>query len=207
MRKFNAVYKEKQAISEQIIEEKLLGEFKQVYSGLLEQYEISDFKKLDSDSQVAFLRELNEYWTEEKGLSERGVNFLQNKSALLTEDSTSLQKKSYLKNKATALIAETLRQSDIKGQLYEVLDGMFKDTKSEDLGGVLPTDEITGSILESFGSALQDLMTEIVYEISPDEEINEEEADDEAAEWISKAGFKNKKKDKEEKKDKKKVKS
>jgi len=121
---------------------------------------------------VAFLRELNEYWTEEEGLSGKGAKFLKTKSAMLTESSTSLQKKSYLKNKATTVISEVLRQSDVKTKLYSILDEMYKSTGSKEIGEVLPTDAITGTILESFGTALQDLMTEMVYELSP-EDINE----------------------------------
>jgi hypothetical protein len=181
MRKFNAVFKEKQTISEKVLEERLLNEFKEVYSGLLEQYETPDFKVLDADTQVAFLRELNEYWTEEEGLSKKGETFLKTKSALLTEASTQLQKKSYLRNKATAVISEALRQAGMKDKLYGVLDEMYKSTKSGELTDVLPTDAITGTILESFGAALQDLMTEIVYEISPEEEINENKKNPKAA--------------------------
>jgi len=175
MRKFNAVFKEKQAISEQVLEERLLNEFKDVYSSLLEQYNIAEFHDLDENTQVAFLRELNEYWTEEEGLSKKGVNFLKTKSALLTEDSTPLQKQSYLRNKATIVIAETLRQSDLKGKIYDILDEMFKNTKSSDITDVLSADAITGTILESFGVSLQDLLTEMVYELTPEsEELNEE---------------------------------
>lgn len=174
MRKFNAVFKEKQSISEKVLEKKLLNEFKEVYSGLLEQYEVTEFYELDENTQVAFLRELNEYWTEDDGLSKRGTSFLKNKSSLLTEDSTSLQKKSYLKKKATAIIAETLKQTDIKTKFYQVLDEMYKSTNSDEITEVLSTDAISGTILESFGSALEGLMTEIVYEISPEEILNEE---------------------------------
>ena len=74
MRKFNAVFKEKQAISEQVLETKLLKQFKAVYSGLLEQYATTEFHDLDEETQVAFLRELNEYWTEEDGLSKKGIS-------------------------------------------------------------------------------------------------------------------------------------
>jgi len=175
MRKFHQVFKEKQNISEQILEEKLLSEFKDVYSNLLEQYQILEFNYLDENTQVAFLRELNEYWTEEEGLSKKGINFLKTKSSLLTEDSTSLQKKHYLKNKATIIISEALRQSGLKNRLYDVLDEMFKSTKATDISEVLSTDSISGTILESFGISLQDLMTEIVYEISDEEELNEGE--------------------------------
>jgi hypothetical protein len=170
MRKFNAVYKEKQAISEKILEEKVLGEFKSIYANLLEQYKVSEFYDLNEDTQVAFLRELNEYWTEEEGLSEKGNNFLKNKSSILTESSTNLQKKSYLKNKATTVINETLRQSGVKDKIYDILNEMYKSTESKDLSEVLPANIISGTILESFGTALQDIMTEIVYEISPEEE-------------------------------------
>lgn len=179
MRKFNQVYKEKQVISEQVLEERLLNQFKNVYSNLLEQYEITEFHDLDENTQVAFLRELNEYWTEEEGLSEKGVNFLQTKSTLLTEDSTSLQKQSFLRNKATVVIEETLRQAELKEKLYGVLDEMFKNTKSENIEDVLSTDAITGTILEAFGVSLQELMTEMVYELTPETEtLNEGEKED-----------------------------
>lgn len=194
MRKFNTVFKEKQTISEQVLEERLLNEFKEVYSGLLEQYEISEFHDLDENTQVAFLRELNEYWTEEEGLSEKGTHFLKTKSVLLTEDSTDLQKQSYLRNKSTVLISEVLRQSDIKGKLYEVLDEMFKNTKSEKIEEVLSPDAITGTILESFGVSLQDLLTEMVYELTPEpealneEELNERAFSEEQREKLAKSG-------------------
>lgn len=169
MRKFNAVFKEKQAISEQVLESKLLKQFKSVYSSLLEQYETTEFYDLDENTQVAFLRELNEYWTEEEGISEAGEKFLETKSLLLTESSTSLQKVSYLKNKATNVINESLRQADLKNKLYGILDEMYKSVKAEEISDVLPADAISGTILESFGSALEDLMTEMVYELSPEE--------------------------------------
>jgi hypothetical protein len=188
MRKFNTVFKEKQAVSEQFLEEKLLNEFKKVYSALLEQYEIAEFYSLDEDTQVAFLRELNEYWTEEEGLSPKGEKFLTTKSAILTESSTPLQKKSYLKNKATAVIAEVLRQSDIKTKLYSVLDEMYKNTNSSEISDVLPADAISGTILESFGTALQDLMTEIVYELTPTEELNEREFSEKKRKELAKEG-------------------
>jgi len=172
MRKFNAVFKEKQAITEKVLEKKLLNQFKDVYSALLEQYQTVEFYDLDEDTQVAFLRELNEYWTEEDGLSNKGQKFIKTKSTILTESSTALQKKSYLKNKATVIISESLRQAELKTKLYEVLDEMFKNTQSKDIADVLPVDAISGTILESFGSALQDLMTEIVYELSPEKKKN-----------------------------------
>lgn len=189
MRKFNAVFKEKQAISEQILEERLLNEFKEVYSSLLEQYEIPEFHDLDENTQVAFLRELNEYWTEEEGLSVKGVKFLKTKSTLLTEDSTDLQKQSYLRKKAVAIISETLRQSGVKTKIYEVLDEMFQNTKSEKIEDVLPTDTITGTVLESFGVSLEDLLTEMIYELSPESEVlNERAFSDEKREKLSKSG-------------------
>jgi len=168
MRKFNAVFKEKQAITEKKIEEKILNEFKNVYSNLLDQYNAVNFYDLDEDTQVAFLRELNEYWSAEEGLSNKGHKFLKNKSTILTESSTKLQKKTFLKNKTTAIISETLRQSEIKKKIYNVLDEMFKSTNSKEITDVLPVDSISGTILESFGSVLEELMTEIVYELTLD---------------------------------------
>jgi len=170
MRKFTAVFKEKQAISEQVLETRLLNEFKDVYAGLLEQYETTEFHELDENTKVAFLRELNEYWTEEEGISEKGTNFLKTKSVLITENSTPLQKQSYLRNKVATVVSETLRQSGLKDKIYKVLDEMYNNTKAEDITDVLPADAISGTILESFGISLQDLMTEIVYELTPEKE-------------------------------------
>jgi hypothetical protein len=172
MRKFNQVFKEKQVITEKILEGKLLKEFKDVYSSLLEQYQITEFYDLDEDTQVAFLRELNEYWTEEDGLSNRGQKFLKTKTSILTEGSTTLQKSTYLKNKAATVISEVLRQSDLKSKIYGILDEMYKNTNSKQISDVLSADAISGTILESFGIALEDLMAEMVYELSP-EDINE----------------------------------
>jgi hypothetical protein len=171
MRKFSAVYKEKQQISESILEKKVLGEFKKVYSSLLEGYGVSEFHDMDDKTQIAFLRELNEYWTEEDGLSKKGKIFLKNKSLMLTESSTELQKSNYLQKRVFSVISETFRQTDLKRNIYSVLDEMYKKTEAKDLKDVLPADTISGIILESFGKSLENLMTEIVYEITPEEEL------------------------------------
>jgi len=169
MRKFNAVFKEKQTISEGLTEKKILGEFTNVYSNLMEQYGILEFDKLNEETKTAFLKELNEYWTEEEGISKKGVNFVKTKSLMLTESSTSLQKRHYLRTKATKAIDETLRQSSMKTRLCDILDEMYKNTGSAKIDDVLSVSDISNVLLESFTESLESLMTEMVYEISDEE--------------------------------------
>lgn len=173
IKKFRTVFKEKQNISEMLHQKKVLSDFKEVYSNLLEQYEISDFNRLNEGSQKAFIAELQKYWSEDLGISQKGKEFLRDKSSTLTESSTELQKRTYLKNKATSVIEESLRQTDLKNRLYSILDEMYKNTNSEDIKEVLPVSQISSSILESFGKVLEGFMTEIVFEISDEEELNE----------------------------------
>ena len=171
MRKFNSIVKEKQQIAESLLERKVLSEFKALYSALLEHYGTNDFKTLDSETQDAFLRELNEYWSEDEGLNKNGKNFLKHRSILLTESSTPFQKYLYLKRKAKAVVAEAFKAENLKGQIYDILNEMFESVNAKEIHDVLSPDAIGGTIIESFGSALEDLMSEIVYEITPDEEL------------------------------------
>lgn len=168
MKKFNSVFKAKQIITEKILEGKLLNEFKNIYSALLEQYNITEFYDLKKDAQSAFIHELNEYWTDEYGISKKGVKFLKTKMPLLTEDSTQLQKRQYLKNRSSVIISEILRQSDIKYKFYQILDEMYKNTKSKDISDVLDVNSISDAITESFDTYLHNLITEISYELSSD---------------------------------------
>jgi hypothetical protein len=169
MRKFTEVFKEKQTISESLLETKLLQDFKSVYSALLENYETKEFYDLEEDSQVAFLKELNEYWSEESGISTKGEKFLKDRSILITESSTDSQKKRYLKSKSSIIISEALRQTQIKNKIYQILDEMYKNTEASDIDEVLAPSSISETILESFGESIQKLMSEIIYEITPDE--------------------------------------
>lgn len=166
MRKFGVVFKEKQNISERKKDQKVLAEFKEIYSSLLEAYGVPEFHKLDKRTQDAFIGELNEYWTEEDGILPKGQKFLKTKSSKLTESSTSSQKRNYLKKRISTLVSESIRQSDIKTQIYKVLDEMYKETKSTDINQVLNAKEVNDVILESFGANLEDLMTEINYELT-----------------------------------------
>jgi hypothetical protein len=175
MRKFGIVFKEKQNISEKKQEQKLLGQFKSIYSLLLENYGVSEFYDLDKSLQNAFLTELNKYWTEEEGLLSKGQKFLNTRQSTITEASTEFQKQMFLKQKSTQIIKEVLRQSNVKTSLYKVLDEMYRRTNSSDISEVLPATTISAVLIESFGNSLQDLMTEIVYEITDSNELNERE--------------------------------
>ena len=171
MRKFNEVYKKKQQITNKLQEQQILTNFKQVYSTLLEQYNTTDINKLDNKSKNAFITELNEYWTESDGLTKKGKRFLKNNKSILTENSTVIQKKKYLSEKAESIIDETLRTTNLKYKLYDILDEMYKETKSTDINDVLKDKLITKVIAESFKKSVGKLISEINYEISDD--INE----------------------------------
>jgi hypothetical protein len=166
MRKFNEIYKEKQSIANGIIETKVLNEFKNTYSILLDKYSVSDFYALNEEEQNTFLCELNSYWNETEGLTEKGKKFCQIRSDVLSESSTALQKKNFLKNKTLAVVSETIRQSGLKWKLYDVLDEMYKETQAKEISEVLSSESITNIFQESFKTTLDNLVLEIKNELN-----------------------------------------
>ena len=165
MRKFNTVLKEKQTKEEQLIEKKVLGQFTRVYNTLLEKYGIPEFKQLSEKAQNVFLSELNSYWSENEGVSEMGVKFLNTKGRSLNEHSSSAQKKNFLQEKADVVISETIRQSELKYKLYNVIDEIYNEVKASNLSEVLPPEVIFETFKESFVKNVKSLLSEIHYEL------------------------------------------
>jgi len=174
MRKFGQVYKEKMNESEQLHESKIVEDFRKIYNALLEHYSLTAIHDLNENSQVAFLTELNHYWTEEEGLSELGRNFLKKRELRLTENSTPLQKKNFLKSKATILLSETLRQTDAKYRLYKVIDEMYQQVKGENIEDVLSPNMISDIVTEAFAEALDEFITNVRSELSESVKKKEE---------------------------------
>ena len=166
MRKFNTVLKEKQTKEEQLSEKKVLGQFKRVYDALLEKYGITGFRELPEKGQAIFLNELNSYWSEEEGISESGVKFLSTRGKALNEHSSEEQKKNFLQEKANIVIGETLRQSELKYKLYNVIDEMYNEVKASNLSEVLPSDVIFETFKDSFVKNVKNLLSEIRYELN-----------------------------------------
>lgn len=166
MRKFRAVFKEKQSLSEGLHEKKVLGSFERVYSALLEKYAISNFKSLDEKYQPVFLAELNSYWDEKGGILPKGKKFLAGNSDILNEQSTADQKKHFMKKRAVPAISETFRQSGLKYKLYNIIDEMYKGIGAEDLSEVLSSKEMTDIMVESFKESVKTFMTEVKYELT-----------------------------------------
>lgn len=166
MRKFNSVYKEKKQRTEQLVEQKRLGEFKQVYDALLEKYNINEFHELDDEYQDRFLVEINKYWTEDDGVTENGQKFLRRKSDFINESSTTLQRKNYLKKKARAIIAESIDRTGLKWRLYDVLDEMYKSTGSANIAEVMSPEMISDTLENSFKSAVNEMMEQVRTELN-----------------------------------------
>ena len=166
MRKFQDLFKEKQTRALQVNEEQVLYDFQKVYGALLEKYSINDFYTLNEKYQEVFLGELNNYWEEETGLTGKGNLFLTQKSAFLNENATPLQKKNYLKKKAVVVIDETLRQSNMKYKLYDILDEMFNKINASELKDVLSPATIHNVISEAFNESLVSFMSKIDSELS-----------------------------------------
>lgn len=166
MRKFGDAYKEKMVKHEQLHEAKVVNEFKQIYNSLLEHYNLTAIHDLNEKSQVAFLTELNQYWTEETGLTDIGRNFLKKRTPILTENSTPLQKKNYLKDKVGILLSETLRQNDIKYKVYNVIDEMYQQVKGKNINSVMSPETINNTITEAFATVLDQFVKDIYIEIS-----------------------------------------
>lgn len=166
MRKFGEVYKEKMNESEQLHESRIVEDFRSIYNALLEHYNLSAIHDLNEKSQVAFLTELNQYWSEEEGLSELGQNFLKKKTPRLNENSTPLQRKNYLKDRAVILLSETLRQTDAKNRLYNVLDEMYQQVKGENISDVLSPKMIGDIVTEAFAESLDEFILNIRKELN-----------------------------------------
>jgi len=166
MRKFTEVYKEKVNESEQLHESKIVGDFRKIYNALLEHYNLTAIHDLNEKSQLAFLTELNQYWSEENGLNEEGATFLEKRSLRLTENSTPLQKKNFLKSKTSVLLSETMRQNDMKYKMYTIIDEMFTQVKGESIDDVLSPNMISDIITEGMAEALDEFISNIRHEIS-----------------------------------------
>lgn len=165
MRKFNTVLKEKQSKEEKLTENKVLGQFKRVYDSLLEKYGITGFKDLPENGQSLFLNELNSYWSEEAGISESGIKFLSTRGKALNEHSSEEQKKNFLQEKANIVISETLRQTELKYKLYNIIDEMYNEVKASDLDGVLSPGVIFETFKESFVKNIKGFLSEIHSEL------------------------------------------
>jgi len=186
MKKFGEVYKKKMNEAEQLHEARLVEDFRKIYNSLLEHYNLTAIHDLNEKSQVAFLSELNQYWSEEEGLSDLGRNFLQKRETRLTENSTPLQKKNFLKDKAAILLNETLRQNDVKYKLYSVIDEMYQQVKGENIEDVLSPKMIGDIITEAFAGSLDEFIlnirTELTESAKPEKvkkSVNESMSEDE----------------------------
>ena len=166
MRKFNDVYKDKQNRANELLEGRVLNEFKSLYSLLLDKYRVSDFYTLNEEEQVTFLSEINTYWNDQEGTTEKGKKFLQIRSDVLSEGSTSLQKKNYLKNKATTIISESIRQTNLKWKIYDIIDEMFNETQAKQISDILSPDNIVDIVKESLNSYVDNFINEIKKELN-----------------------------------------
>jgi len=166
MRKFDTVFKEKLTESEKNHETRVITEFKKIYNALLEHYNLTAINHLNEKSQLSFLTELNYYWTEEQGLNEAGKQFLEKRSFRLTENSTPLQKKNYLKSKTVILINETLRQNDVKYKIYSIIDEMYTQIKGSSVNDILSSDMIMAIINEAFNGSIEQFLNTMKNEIN-----------------------------------------
>ena len=165
MKKFNEIYKVKLNESETRQENKVLEDFRVVYDAMLEHYGLNSVHQLNEESQLSFLTELNRYWSEEEGVNEKGILFLQKHAMTLNENSTAIQKKNFLRNKSYAVINETIRQTNLKFRLYDVIDEMYKQLSAKDISDVLTPDMITNIISESFNKSLSEFTANINKEL------------------------------------------
>jgi hypothetical protein len=166
MRKFGEIYKVKVNESETRQESKVLSEFRVIYNAMLEHYGLNSVHQLDEDSQLSFLTELNHYWNEEVGLNEKGQVFIDKRSMSLNENSTAVQKKNYLRTRSYAVINETIRQSNIKYRLYDIIDEMYHQLNASDVAEILTPDMITNIISESFYKSLTEFTDGIKKELT-----------------------------------------
>lgn len=166
MKKFHELYKEKLNESEERKESKVLTDFRTIYNAMLENYSITAIHELDDESKLSFMTQLNHYWSEEEGLSEKGQIFLEKRSMTLNENSTATQKKNFLKAKVASVIDETLRQSELKWKIYDVIDEMYNQLNASSLRDILTPDMIKNIVTESFSNSVENFTGRIHKELS-----------------------------------------
>ena len=84
----------------------------------------------------------------------------------LTENSTPLQKKNFLKTKASILLSETMRQNDMKYKMYTIIDEMYQQVEAGSIDEVLSPNMISDIITEAFAESLDGFISVIRTEIS-----------------------------------------
>jgi len=166
MRKFGEIYKEKVNESETLQENRIIKEFAVIYDIMLKHYGLNSVHQLNEESQLSFLTELNRYWNDADGLTDKGKQFIEKRSMELNENSTAIQKKNYLKDKTYAVINESLRLSNMKYRLYDVIDEMYNQLNASDLSDILTPDMITNIIFESFTKTINEFTSNIHKELS-----------------------------------------
>ena len=166
MKKFGEIYKQKLTEAEARQESKVLEDFKTVYNALLENYGLTTIYRLDESTQLSFLTELSGYWTEETGITERGVEFLAKRSMTVNENSTAAQKKNFLREKTYTIINETFRKSNLKYNIYDVIDEMYHQMKASDLSDILTPETITNIISESLQKSVSEFTSNIQRELT-----------------------------------------
>jgi hypothetical protein len=166
MKKFSDIYKKQLNESEALHENNVVNDFKKIYNALLEHYNLTAIHDLNEKSQLSFLTELNQYWSEEHGLSELGKSFIQRKDMRLNENSTPLQKRNYLKTKASNILSETLRQTDMKYKMYVAIDEMYEQVKAQKIEDVMSPNVISDIITEVFAEKLDEFVSNIRTELN-----------------------------------------
>jgi hypothetical protein len=189
MRKFNEVYKEKQRLVEEHYEQRVLRDFENIYSSLLEKYNVNDFYRLNENEQESFLTEVHNYWNEEEGITKKGKSFLTEESDMLNENSTPNQKKNFLSKRASNVINETLRQSGLKYALYDIIDEMYNEVKATDISEVLSPKEIVSVIKEEIQKNASSFLNNIKKELSDSVNLYEREFSEEEREELAKKGY------------------
>ena len=170
MRHFSEVYKTKMQEAEAFQENKVLGDFRQIYEAMIKTYGILSVHELDEPTKLSFLTELNHYWDDENGLNEKGERYIVKSSMTLNENSTVVQKKNFLKTKVTVIVNEVIRQSNLKTKLYDTLDEMYKSVKAKNLSDVLPPESIT----KIFNEAINESVTVFVRDVNKELSNNTE---------------------------------
>jgi len=166
MKKFGDIYKQKLTEAEARQESKVLEDFKTVYNALLENYGLTTIYRLDESTQLSFLTELSGYWTEESGITEKGLEFLAKRSMTVNENSTAVQKKNFLREKTYITINETLRKSNLKYNIYDVIDEMYHQMNASDLSDILTPETMTNIISESLQKAVSEFSANIQKELT-----------------------------------------
>ncbi|MEG1009270.1 MAG: hypothetical protein RSE41_07845 [Clostridia bacterium] len=165
MKKFDKIYKKQAEEARAIKESKIEKDFEQIYRVLLTEWEISDPNTLSDDNKKSFDSVLEQCWNIKEGLTSFGSKFINEKFMFLNESSTNEQRKNFITKKFGDNIKYVINNSNIKDNLYEIIDECVKQVKQNTLNETIEYNDLEEAITSQVNKHIKAYFEPILDEL------------------------------------------